>query len=365
MREKISILVGARPNYIKVALVQLKLRPYFDVSIIHTGQHYGSGMVESNIVPFVLPVTHQINSSTSNIQDLLSEILVVLKQIDPKIVMVVGDVNSTLAGAMAAKVLGKKLCHIEAGLRCGDPFMPEERNRILTDTLSDILFCTQRAAVAQLMLEFGGSGKHVLYSGQTLLDPLVDLIEHGYVTKYRLLEDYGVVTLHRDNLLNNCEKLESTCYNIRHIATKQKVNLVLHPHLLNKLKEYDLLRVLSSADNINLMDPMPYLDFVRMVSKSCWVITDSGGLQQESALLNIPTVVYRETTEHTILNELSDRLLVSNNIDSIELFLLNWAKIIGTTVGTNEEMLKEAYCDGLSSTSVAKQLINYCESGVI
>jgi len=308
MRErKILSAVGARPNFIKIAPLMLEFRKYPHVQhkLVHTGQHYDVNMSGYFLTDLEIPRPHYnlgVGSESHAAQT--AKIMVAFEKVctkeKPDLVIVVGDVNSTLACSLVAAKCGIEVAHVEAGLRSFDRSMPEEINRILTDHLSDYLFCPTETAVSHLQKE--GIADKVYHVGDVMCDVLLNNIkrieELGFsLEKYRVDGDYILATVHRASNTDNKENLET----IFHAFTQmeQPVILPLHPRTKKMLQAFDLLPSVSQSPSLKMIDPVGYLEMLYLEKNASLIITDSGGLQKEAYLLKKPCVTLRENTEWT------------------------------------------------------------------
>ncbi len=279
--KKIILIAGARPNFMKIAPLLPHLKNY---KIIFTGQHYGKMSQD-----FLLPKPdYNLNLETSDFSIIALEIIKILKKEKPDLVIVVGDVNSSLAGAFAADILYIKLAHIEAGLRSFDRSMPEEQNRIMIDRHSDYLFVTEPSGVRNLKAE--GITKNVFLVGNTMIDTL-----HK--------EDYAVLTLHRPSNVDTKKSLKKVLKIITKISKKIKIIFPVHPRTKKALEKFNVKLTLSQ------IDPLPYPKFIKLVKGAKFVLTDSGGIQEETSYLNIPCLTLRENTERPITIEKGTNVL--------------------------------------------------------
>ena len=287
----------------------------FEVLLVHTGQHYDDAMSRRFFSELDIPepdinleaglVTHAERSKSACNSVQRAEIMIrfepVVLDFKPDYVMVVGDVNSTLACGLVAKDLDVHLIHIEAGQRSYDRSMPEEINRIVTDVISDILFVSEPSGVENLRRE-GIDPKKIHLTGNVMIDTLINNLERA--GESRILdrleltpENYCVVTLHRPSNVDD----EKTCAEIINaldeIQTEQKLIFPVHPRTRKNLERMNLLSRIQHMKNVIVSEPLGYLDFLRLMSMSAAVMTDSGGIQEETAMLGIPCMTLRETTE--------------------------------------------------------------------
>lgn len=305
---KIVTIVGARPQFIKCAPVSRALRKEHTEVLVHTGQHYDANMSDVFFTELAIPAPDYnlgIGSGPQGEQTgrMLAEIEAVLQKEEPDLVLVYGDTNSTLAGALAAVKLHIPVAHVEAGLRSFDRSMPEEINRIVTDHVSDLLFCPTQTAVDNLAAEGVTKGVHL--TGDVMVDALLYNIEIAEQSS-TVLEDldleleqdlvkgeYYVATVHRASNTDTEENLR----NIVEVFGEIDGPIVFpaHPRTVKYLKEYGLYDHLS--ENLCLTEPLPYLDMLHLMRHAKMILTDSGGVQKEAYILKVPCVTLRENTE--------------------------------------------------------------------
>jgi UDP-N-acetylglucosamine 2-epimerase (non-hydrolysing) len=316
---KIIHVVGARPNFMKVAPVMAALeesaaknhRPITQV-LVHTGQHYTPEMSSLMFEQLGLPAPHynlEIGSGshgqqTGRIMEAFEKILL---QEKPDLVVVVGDVNSTIACALDAKKLNIPVAHIEAGLRSFDRTMPEEINRILTDAISDFLFITEESARINLVTE-GIDGGKIFFVGNTMIDTLLkhkdyaknrEILQTLQLTHNNSAIPFGIATLHRPSNVDNKETLSSLIQCLTEIAKDLKLVIPLHPRTRSNIEKFDLMPLISNS-NITLAEPLGYLDFVCLMSNAKLILSDSGGIQEEASVLGVPCLTLRENTERPV-----------------------------------------------------------------
>jgi UDP-N-acetylglucosamine 2-epimerase (non-hydrolysing) len=307
---KLVHVVGARPNFVKMAPVVRALagRPGLTQLIVHTGQHYDSRLSAEMLVDLELPEPDRflgVGSGTHAEQTgkALVEIERVLIEERPDLVLVGGDVNSTLAGALAASKLRVEVAHVEAGLRSFDWSMPEEVNRVLTDRLSDVLFIHSPEAVENLTRE-GLPEERVEYVGNTMIDSL-----RRFEPKARLraawrrfgLEegDYVLVTLHRPSNVDRADQLQGIADALGRLAARASVVFPMHPRTRARLDRLGGVARLERA-GVRLVEPVSYIDFVSLECGAGAILTDSGGVQEEAAGLGVPCFTLRDNTERPI-----------------------------------------------------------------
>jgi UDP-N-acetylglucosamine 2-epimerase len=317
--KKLFIVVGARPNFIKVAPVIKALNGKFDYKIIHTGQHYDTYMSDIFFEDLNIPkpdINFNIHSKYhgQQIAKIIGMFEILCLKEKPDYVIVVGDINSTLACALVvSKMQNIKLVHIESGERSYDKTMPEEINRILTDHVSDILFCTNELAAYGLERENIEKSKiHIV--GNTMIDNLIEYLPKIRDKNININENFILATIHRASNTDDVDKLKDILLAFNQISKKITVVFPIHPRTQNRIEEFKLHKYL---ENIKTCNPLSYLDFMSYVYNSKAVVTDSGGLQIESAYLNIPCITLRDNTEHTITLIRGVNTLVGTNKNEI------------------------------------------------
>lgn len=298
-------VVGARPNYMKVAPVyaELERRGNLEQRLIHTGQHYDAIMKDVFFAELPLPRPH-VALDAQTTEDALTGLEEVFTELRPDLVIVAGDVNSTLAGAVAASKCRITVCHIESGLRSGDWSMPEERNRVITDHLSTMLLTHSDDADKNLVAE--GLTDRISFVGNTMIDTL--RANEGAALELEAWREFGLepgryvlVTLHRPKLVDDPELLERTIAALDHVADSLPVIFPVHPRTR---------RNLDGSTRVLLTEPLPYRQFLSLEAKAAAVVTDSGGIQEETTVLRIPCFTLRENTERPITIELGTNTLL-------------------------------------------------------
>jgi UDP-N-acetylglucosamine 2-epimerase (non-hydrolysing) len=326
---KILGVVGARPNFMKIAPLMKALRQEpgaFDFTLVHTGQHYDRQMndvffAELGIPP---PDVHLGVGSASHAEQTAKVMIAIeklLQEKQPHLVIVVGDVNSTLAASLVASKLHICIAHVEAGLRSFDRRMPEEINRIVTDSLSDILFTTSPLADKNLMAE-GAHPSKIFLVGNIMIDTLIHYLELAAEkdTPGGLgLEPggYGLITLHRPSNVDEQPVLEGIVKSLVRISRRLPLVFPVHPRTLKQLKSFELLEHLEAAQGMKLIEPLGYLDFLCLTRSAKLVFTDSGGLQEETTYLKVPCLTLRENTERPETVEQGTNLLVGSDPELI------------------------------------------------
>ena len=318
---RLTCIAAARPNFMKVApiLHAAKKYPGIQCSLVHTGQHYDERMSDLFFRELELPRpdVHLGVGSGSHAAQTARVMLAfdeVLDQQPADMVLVVGDVNSTLACALVAAKRGIPVAHVEAGLRSGDRSMPEEINRILTDQISDLLFVTERSAIDNLKGE-GCSSERIHFVGNVMIDTLLQHRERAKQSDIlRRLElapkSYAVCTFHRPSNVDTEEAAVKTTIALEELLHRLPVVLPIHPRTRARLMEYGLLERLQRWTNLHLIEPLGYLDFLALMDGARLLFTDSGGIQEETTVLGVPCLTFRDNTERPItVTEGTNRLI--------------------------------------------------------
>jgi UDP-N-acetylglucosamine 2-epimerase (non-hydrolysing) len=309
---KVINVVGARPNFMKVAPIveAMKRREQeFTPLVVHTGQHYDAAMSDSFFRDLELPqpnVYLGVGSASHAAQTaaVMERFEPVLIREKPDWVIVVGDVNSTLACALDCAKLGVKVAHVEAGLRCGDRTMPEEINRLLTDQIADLLFTPSADAGDNLRAE-GIPAERIRFVGNVMIDSLLKHLaraqEATVVNDLGLSEqDYAVLTLHRPANVDDVNAFARILEALEPISKRLPIIFPVHPRTKKTIAELGFSERIEKATDLRLIEPLGYIDFVGLCSKARLVLTDSGGIQEETTVLGIPCVTLRESTERPI-----------------------------------------------------------------
>jgi UDP-N-acetylglucosamine 2-epimerase (non-hydrolysing) len=307
---RLTFIAGARPNFMKVAplIHASKACSDVDATLIHTGQHYDDHMSAQFFRDLDLPQPDahlEVGSASHAVQTarVMSAFDNVLDDRPADIVVVVGDVNSTIACALVATKRGVKVAHVEAGLRSRDRTMPEEINRILTDQISDYLFTTERDAAENLRAE-GIADDKIFFVGNVMIDTL---LKHRVLARERATvltslgvapREYAVCTLHRPSNVDSAESAARTLAAVSELAKRLTVILPLHPRSAKQFQQFGLLESLRAAATV--IEPLGYLDFLALLDHARLVLTDSGGIQEETTVLGVPCLTFRENTERPI-----------------------------------------------------------------
>jgi UDP-N-acetylglucosamine 2-epimerase (non-hydrolysing) len=319
----IFLVGGARPNFMKIApLVWQLTKKRAEYRLIHTGQHYDYEMSKVFFDELDIPEPDYFLMAGSDTHgEQTAKIMVEFERIctieRPDIVVVVGDVNSTLACSVSAKKLNIKVAHVEAGLRSGDMTMPEEINRIVTDSISDYLFVTEKSGISNLRKE-GKNENQIFFVGNIMVDSLfygLDKINKKEIRR-RASSLFAVVTLHRPSNVDKKEKLIDILRALKEISKDREVYFPMHPRTEKNMKEFKIDFLLENS-NIKIMPPLSYLEFLSLWKDADLVLTDSGGLQEETAALGIPCFTIRENTKRPITVEEGTNVLVGTTRKTI------------------------------------------------
>ena len=320
---KVLIIVGTRPNFIKVTRFRKVSQSFdnLDIEILHTGQHYDRKMAHVFFEQFGLMPDYFLTLSGSTpsgqMGNMLNGISQKIVEIKPDYILVPGDVNSTLAGALAANRDGIRLGHLESGLRSFDRTMPEEINRILVDQITNDFFVTEQSGLDNLAKEglSDNLGTSTNLVGNTMIDTLVEFsaeIEKSQIlTKHRLADQsYVLMTMHRPATVDNISGLKFLSRLLKKIAASQKVIWPIHPRTLNNLHFFNLKSEFESISNLVMCDPLDYFSFQRLIKGARTILTDSGGIQEESTFCQVPCITLRPNTERPVTCEIGTNQLI-------------------------------------------------------
>lgn len=315
---KVLNIVGARPNFMKIAPLMREMRKHPDITpfLVHTGQHYDVKMAGQFFEDLQIPlpnVSLDVGSGTHAVQtaEVMKRLEPIVEQERPDVVLVVGDVNSTMAAALTSVKLHVPVAHVEAGLRSGDRSMPEEINRIVTDAISDFLFVTEESGKRNLLAE-GVSEKKIFFVGNVMIDSLEasrrlwansTILERLQLSNAR----YAVATLHRPSNVDDIQVLKGLIDTLLQISQRVPIIFPIHPRTKKALEAIGNFGpglyfgpAPTPPQGVHCMDPIGYLDFMSLVANARLVLTDSGGIQEETTVLGIPCLTLRENTERPI-----------------------------------------------------------------
>ena len=366
----IHLIVGARPNFMKMAPLYRELSLYsnrYEPRIIHTGQHYDEQMSKLFFNDLAMPEPSAYLNVGSGTQGKQTARIIeryedlILSGDKPDLVIVAGDVNSTIACALVAKKLYIPVAHLEAGLRSYDDRMPEEINRVLTDRISDILLTPSLDANKNLEKE-GINPEKIYFVGNIMIDSLVahkDKAENSnifYQLNMSPNEKYALVTLHRPSNVDEYEGLKMLLTSLEIIERKIKIIFPMHPRTRKNIYELGLSSILNTSSNLIITEPLGYLDFLKLEMNAKFILTDSGGIQEESTYFGVPCLTLRENTERPITITEGTNHLVDLNVESI----VNSARAI------IEENVKQGkipkYWDGKTAKRIVKVLDEWFET---
>lgn len=317
---KILTILGARPQFIKAGTVSREISKHGGIKevIVHTGQHYDANMsavfFDEMKIPkpdFFLGIGGKSHGAMTG--QMIEKIEEVAFSVKPDWILVYGDTNSTLAGALVASKLQIKLAHVEAGLRSFNMNMPEEINRILTDRVSNLLFCPTETAIQNLKNEgFDGFNSQIVNSGDVMLDGALFYKKLARKPSININDEYVLCTVHRAENTNNPNRLKDIIKALELIAKEKQVILPLHPRTRNIINSFDL-----KIENITVLEPVGYLEMVWLIDHSSLVMTDSGGLQKEAFFFNRHCITLRDETEWVELVRHGVNTLVGADKDKI------------------------------------------------
>ena len=334
---KVIQVVGARPNFMKVAPLHRAIQKLagWTSKIVHTGQHFDAKMSDVFFTQLELPKPDFfLGIGGGSHTEVTAKIMVAFEKIveaeQPDLIIVVGDVTSTLACTLVAIKMGIKVAHVEAGLRSFDRTMPEELNRILTDSVADYLFVTEESGLQHLKNE-GVADERLFFSGNVMIDSLVRYQEKAKTTT--ILEDLGlrtsdsglstsdsglrtsdyiVMTMHRPANVDTKEGLESILELIELSSKDTKIIFPIHPRTRAHMEKFGLAERLDQAQNLIMTEPLGYLEFIQLMSNATAILTDSGGIQEETTYLGVPCLTFRDSTERPITVTLGTNQLLSD-----------------------------------------------------
>ncbi|HRE77830.1 MAG TPA: UDP-N-acetylglucosamine 2-epimerase (non-hydrolyzing) [Flavobacterium sp.] len=358
---KITIIAGARPNFIKIApiirAIEKKKSEGKNIShrLVHTGQHYDKNLSDTFFEELNIPKPDcnlDVKSGSQAVQT--AAIMVAFEQEliqNPcDLVLVVGDVNSTMACAIVAKKMNVKVCHVEAGIRSGDMTMPEEINRIVTDSITDYFFTTSNTATENLKI-YGANPDHIHFVGNVMIDTLYQNLNRisapSFWNEYQLEQNnYVVLTLHRPSNVDEAASLIDLLQGIDEMAEDKKIIFPIHPRTKTILADYEL-----NLKNIVFVEPQGYLNFMFLIKNSFAVITDSGGISEETTVLKIPCFTLRNNTERPETQLIGTNTLVGTSIEKLRNVYADFLKN-----GKKESGIPELW-DGKASERIVEILL--------
>jgi UDP-N-acetylglucosamine 2-epimerase (non-hydrolysing) len=352
---KIMHVVGARPNFMKAAPVikALNKRNRFSQLLVHTGQHYDANMSDVFFRQLGLPqpdISLGVGSASHAVQtaQIMMHFEATVHKHRPDLVLVYGDVNSTVAAALVCAKLLIPVGHVEAGLRSFDRTMPEEINRLLTDQIAELLFTPSSDGDENLLRE--GVPKAAIHRiGNVMIDTLVQLLPQAHMPQIETLaQHYALVTLHRPSNVDDADMLQRIVTTLADVSHHLQIVFPMHPRTRQRLRDFDL--DLAQTSRFLLLDPLGYLEFLALQRQATVVITDSGGLQEESTYLGIPCLTVRENTERPITVAMGTNVLIGHDMQRLR------AEIDRILAGTFKTGRIPPLWDGQASERLAQVL---------
>jgi len=363
---KVLCVAGARPNFMKIAPLMREFsrnKSCFDVKLVHTGQHYDFRMSDIFFKNLNIPkpdIHLNVGSASHSIQTarIMGAFEKVLIREKPQLIIVVGDVNSTLACSLVASKMNTKVAHVEAGLRSFDNRMPEEINRKVTDLLADFLFVSEKSGLRNLKKE-GIASEKIHFVGNIMIDTLLfnlpAIDKSNIIKRLRLRQhSYAVMTLHRPSNVDLKKPLSEIYEILKSIPEDIKIVYPIHPRTRKMIKAHKFMDKFEGLDNLIMIAPLGYTDFIKLVKGSRFIMTDSGGIQEETTVLKIPCLTLRENTERPITIQQGTNRLVGRNRQKI-------ARYINTVLKTKTcKSLRPEYWDGRTAKRVVRILKDRC-----
>ncbi len=328
MPKKLMVVVGTRPNFIKITQFQKEFEAYgdeFEYILVHTQQHYDTNMSDIFFKQLNLKEPEYLNvspgSSSNQIGQCIIEIEKAVIQHKPDALIVVGDVNSTLAGAIVGNKTGTKLFHLESGLRSYDNEMPEEINRLITDLVADGFFVTEQSGYDNL-IQAGKDAKNIHFVGNTMIDTLVAFDE--VIQQHKILEELGIeergfvlMTMHRPSNVDTKDRLEILLNIIDKVSESSHLVIPIHHRTKNSLLKHGLYDQLEENPKVIITEALNYLAFQKLISTCKYVLTDSGGIQEETTFRQVPCLTLRENTERPSTITIGTNELVEYNFEAV------------------------------------------------
>lgn len=360
VKKKILIVIGTRPNFIKVTQFKAQVAKYanLECKIVHTGQHFDDAMSSVFFKQFNLQPDIFLNIKPGTPVSQMAEIMVGLEKVvdeyKPDLIIVPGDVNSTLAGALVSTRMNVPLAHLESGLRSDDRTMPEEINRLLTDAIADYFFVTEQSGYDHLIKE-GRSKESIYFVGNTMIDTMVafsDKIDQcDILSKLGLTaKKFVLMTIHRPSNVDTVDGLTKLSKLIAHITKKYKLVFPVHPRTVKNMQKFGLYDEIKNNSNLIFSEPMDYFSFQKLIKESAFILTDSGGIQEESTFLQIPCLTLRANTERPVTVTLGTNELIPFDLPIIE------KKIESIEKGTYKKGTVPPMWDGKSTERIVKVL---------
>lgn len=361
---RIINIVGARPNFMKIAplMAAYQAHPSIEPLLVHTGQHYDRKMSELFFEELGIP-RPDLNlgiaggSHVHQHVEVMKAFEPVIAEHKPDLLLVVGDVNSTLSCALVAAKMGVPVAHVEAGLRSFNRTMPEEVNRIMTDQISDLLFVSEQSGLINLARE-GLDHEGVHFVGNVMIDSLLTNLakaeKSGILGELAVTpKAYGVLTMHRPANVDDEAVLTRLLDTMIRVSQRLPLVFPAHPRTIDRLGRYGLKARLDAAENITVVPPLGYLDFLKLVKHSRIILTDSGGIQEETTVLRVPCVTLRETTERPSTVMVGTNRLAGTDPDAI------WRHFEAAMASDPTAYSIPGQWDGKAATRIAAILADY------
>lgn len=327
MTKQIALVVGARPNFMKAAplIEAIRTKGRLEARLIHTGQHFDANMSQAFFTQLEMPEPDlYLDVHGGSQAEQVGRVILALEKefsaLPPELVVVFGDVNSTLAAAVAANKMDLPLAHVESGLRSFDRSMPEEHNRIVTDMLADLLFTPSTDADENLRRE-GVPAERIFRVGNIMVDsllrfkPVAEAVQ-AWKTFGVEPQKYGLITLHRPSNVDAAGALTGIVDALMQIQKEVPLIFPVHPRSRVQLEQTKLLEKLETS-GVRVVDPVGYLEFLSLMTQARFVLTDSGGIQEESTVLGVPCLTARENTERPVTLEMGNNRLVGNSTKGV------------------------------------------------
>ena len=370
---RILCVVGARPNFMKMAPIMAalaELRPQVEVQLVHTGQHYDVAMNHQYFAALGIPdpdINLEVGSGSHAVQtaDVMKKFEPAVDQVQPTAVLVVGDVNSTIACALVAAKKGVPVIHVEAGLRSFDRAMPEEINRVLTDQLSDLLFTTEESGADNLAREGIGAGR-VHFVGNVMIDTLRANLARAVPAPQIAADagrpdfkagkgEYAVLTLHRPSNVDDKAVLQGLLESAARIAERTPVIFPVHPRTRATIEKFGLSHLLDRPD-VLLLPPMGYLEMLGLMKDARVVLTDSGGIQEETTALGTPCITLRHNTERPITVDEGTNNIAGNDPAHV------WAAYEAQLAGAGKAGRIPHFWDGRAAERIAAIVLDWLKA---
>ena len=317
--KRILTVVGTRPNFIKVSQLHRKAQHYgFDYRLCHTGQHFDAKMSDVFFQELEIPTPdYHLGIKTGSTVGQFSQIMMglerVIEEFHPEVLLVPGDVNSTFAAAFTGHKMGVRVAHIESGLRSRDRSMPEENNRILTDAISDLFFVTEESGRQNLIRE-GAAPASIHFVGNTMIDTLLAFRSKIDASPIRAelslgTDKYALLTMHRPATVDHEAGLQDLLALVKSMTSRMRVVFAIHPRTRKNLAAFGLLHAFETLPGLTLMEPVGYIAFQHLTQHASVVVTDSGGVQEETTFYRVPCLTLRPNTERPSTTEIGSNTL--------------------------------------------------------